>query len=65
MYDFRAEHLVLDNKLRDSSLEKAISLSLSKTYLPVALCLGLMPPKISSFHICMSIDVFWSSFDSG
>lgn len=48
-YYFRADHLVLDNQLKGSSLEKTISPFLIIHWLPIVLCLVLGIGMISPF----------------
>lgn len=52
---FRAVHWLALNKFVFSSLEKAISPSLSITVLLAVLCGWLKPPGLSSIHVCMPI----------
>jgi len=55
MFVFIADHMVLDNHLKDSSLGMTKS-PFSSCSWPRALHLGLQPHKISSIQIGMSVD---------
>jgi hypothetical protein len=50
LYVFRSNHLVLDNQLVCSSLEKRICPALSIPQLPVVVYVGLRPPGLSADH---------------
>lgn len=54
--DFRADHLVLDNKLEGSFPGDSFSLSLSIPYLTVAIRISLGLQDIIHFHVSMSVD---------
>lgn len=57
LYDFRAEHLVLESPLRGSFLRKTNSSALSTPQLPIAHCLGMGSSEISHFCTSTSIGV--------
>lgn len=59
MYIFRADHLVLDNQLIYSSLEKTIPHTLINDQLLLVLCVELRPHGLSSVNLGMSIGVFF------
>lgn len=52
---FRADHLILDNKLVCSFLRSTISPTVSIPYLPMFLCVELRPQGLSPVHIRISI----------
>ena len=56
MYDFRTDHMVLDNQLDDSSLGKTNYLTLSIPRLTVDLCLGL-ETRVGGFPLPLSMSV--------
>lgn len=62
MYVFRLEHLLLDNQLVCSSLEKTVSLPHSIPSLHIILCVGLRFLRISSSSFYKSVGVFLAQF---
>lgn len=53
--DLRAEHLVLDNQLTCSSLQKTVSPACSIPLLPIVLCLQWWARKFPLFHVSISL----------
>lgn len=57
VYDFRANHFVLDKQLGSSPLGEANSSSLSRNLLPIVFCLVKELQEISPFCVSIYFDI--------